>query len=520
MKRFLPLLGTFLLILPPLSGQSLEVLLLGTYKGAGVTASDYDSIGELLRSELVKRKYSLAGSIQKKSCREQKCQIESGQEKNANLVLSYSLSKLGSNYILSMNWLDVDQAKVITNERVRVAKIEDLESQIPQAIDALSNTSLVQKTEQPTKNQYRGDVQVTSTTNGRAIYIDGKNSRKKTPGTISLVYGSEYIISMYDPKGMKESYQIVLKKGEKKVVHFSFPNRQNQKTIWPNSKQQTESDESSSTKFGFGFGPVQANPHGTPKFFQFSLFYGKIRDIFGVNLGLGVNSHEEGKYQDGFLREANMQGFELGLLNLNRGEIKGAQVGAINFTRGGSGLQLGIMDNLNSGSFHGVQIGLGFPLISINKNSGDFTGWQFGSFLNINESDFVGLQSSLLLNVNNQDHSGVQFSAIAANINAGSQTGLQITSLLNMNSGDNHGVQIAAINYSKGVVSYGQAGLYNHAAISSNFQFGAYNYSGGDTTFQLGLINYSAQKAKLQVGLINYAKENPIPFLPLVNVNY
>lgn len=487
-------------------------------RGSGVSVSDFDSIRELLHSELNVRGLRIEKSDNQK-CRQLSCQIEAANQKKQKWLIYFSVIRLGSSYILTVDRFDVSNQRVDNQQKLQVAKLEQLVAKIPPMVDQLLQTGT--KSTAVDRSSYQGEIMVTSEPAALPIYVDGKPIGKQTPANISLIYDNHYIISIRHSQKGKQSRAITLKRGQSSSLNFHYSDRVKEAILWPeNTNPQPEFSDTIFSHFGLGLAPLQVNSQGNPKYLQIGLLYSKVRDIRGVHLGFGLNSHEEGLYPDGSLRESQTQGFEFGLINFNRGSVYGFQLGAINSSRDVSGLQFAIMDNINRGNFSGVQIGLGFPLISMNKNSGDFTGLQFGSFLNINEGHFTGMQSTLLINVNQNDHHGWQFAAIGANLNKGNQTGFQFASLLNFNEGDNRGGQLATINYCAGSVQYFQAGGYNYAGVSANVQFGLVNQSEQDVNFQLGVFNYAGKKAKLQLGVFNYAKENRIPFFPLVNMDF
>jgi hypothetical protein len=106
--------------------------------------------------------------------------------------------------------------------------------------------------------------------------------------------------------------------------------------------------------------PIQIFPDSeTIAGFRFNLLYGRNANMNGFDLGL-VN-HITGDFKGlqlgpvGWI-EGQLKGAQYGIVSLATGSFVGAQLGGFNYAKRGKGLQLGLVNYAES--IHGLQIGL------------------------------------------------------------------------------------------------------------------------------------------------------------------
>lgn len=95
-------------------------------------------------------------------------------------------------------------------------------------------------------------------------------------------------------------------------------------------------------------------------------------------------------------------------------------------------------------------------------------------------------------------------------------------SILNNSGYDLKGVSLTCgFNHMKGQVEGLQVGFGNQAKrLKKGMQVGVVNYVENSSGIQIGLLNLSEGDGFIQIGLLNYTRNNWIPFLPLLNVNF
>lgn len=192
--------------------------------------------------------------------------------------------------------------------------------------------------------------------------------------------------------------------------------------------------------------------------FSLNLLAGYTGQIKGVEIGTILN-----------INKYNMHGIQIGMININKGDMKGFQLSpGVNWTEG-----------------EGVGASFSFWFT---YQKGRYTGLQFSWFVNINKGDLRGGMGSHLLNLVQKDMYGIQW-ALGPNVVLGETRGIQFSWTTNITSKYHNGFQLAP--------------LFNYAGESDGFQLGAVNVAKKSGGFQIGLINYSGDSAVVPIGLVN-----------------
>lgn len=227
--------------------------------------------------------------------------------------------------------------------------------------------------------------------------------------------------------------------------------------------------------------------------------------------GLSTNGldahHYNAKYSLNLLvgYHGGLEGYELGLVNINRKFARGVQLGILNLSGGEmAGVQIASLANISRYEQQGLQIsGL------VNTSGDHMQGIQLSGLANVSRGSILGLQLSGGLNIG-EEMQGIQFSTIG-NFSSGSSQGMQISGITNFSGGDLQGIILSGVtNISRGpaqgiLVSGG-------ANISGELQgistAGVLNISSQMQGIQIsGLANIAETGQGIQIGLINFAKE-------------
>lgn len=211
-----------------------------------------------------------------------------------------------------------------------------------------------------------------------------------------------------------------------------------------------------------------------------------------------------------------IDGYELGLVNINRYFARGLQLGLLNASGGEmSGIQLSAFGNLSSGQQSGIQIsGMG------NISGSGMQGMQFAGFGNISSSDIQGIQVAGLMNIA-RDMQGMQFAGIG-NLSGSDFQGMQFSGIFNLANGDSQGMLFSGItnisgrstkgiamsgitNISREFQGIGGAGILNVSQEFQGIQFaGIANIADRGEGIQIGLVNVARHFEGVPVGLVSY----------------
>lgn len=211
-----------------------------------------------------------------------------------------------------------------------------------------------------------------------------------------------------------------------------------------------------------------------------------------------------------------LDGYELGLININRYFARGLQIGLLNASGGEmTGIQLAGAGNLTSGPLNGIQVsGLG------NISGSSTQGIQFGGFGNVSSTYMQGIQAAGLINIagdmqglqfagvgnlSGRDIEGIQFGGIF-NASAGDAEGLLFSGITNILGGSTQGILMSGItNISREFRGIGGAGIVNISRSFRGIQFaGITNIAEKGQGIQIGLVNYAREFEGVPVGLISY----------------
>lgn len=239
------------------------------------------------------------------------------------------------------------------------------------------------------------------------------------------------------------------------------------------------------------------------------LLYRKVR--ITLVPGLSTNGVDAPRYNAKYSLNilagyhGGLDGYELGLVNVNKYYSRGMQIGLLNASGGDmSGIQLSAFGNLSSGAQSGIQLS---GMANISGSSMD--GVQVAGFGNISSSGLQGIQAAGLMNIS-RGMQGLQFAGIG-NLSDGEMQGIQLSGIFNLSSGSSQGILMSGITNISGGFSQGIS-LSGIANISEEFQgIGGAGILNLNRSFQgiqfSGITNIADQGEGVQIGLVNYARQ-------------
>ncbi|AKU95360.1 hypothetical protein AKJ09_02024 [Labilithrix luteola] len=217
------------------------------------------------------------------------------------------------------------------------------------------------------------------------------------------------------------------------------------------------------------------HPNVTSKF-DFSLLYGRVGKIDGLQFGSGIVAASRG-----------VSGLQFaGFGAASGGTIDGAQIAGFGTLSQGrvTGVAVGGYANLSLDGVKGVQVAGAFNLAQTSM-----TGAQVGGAVNLATGGAKGLQL-----------------AGAFNYAKGSATGIQLAGALNLASGDMSGVQIA--------------GAVNVAENVDGMQLGVVNVARRVRGTQIGVVNIADEFDGVPIGVINITRNGIHPMVWFSNLEY
>lgn len=217
-----------------------------------------------------------------------------------------------------------------------------------------------------------------------------------------------------------------------------------------------------------------------------------------------------------------LNGYELGLVNINRRYASGMQAGLLNITGGEqNGIQLSSFGNLTYRNANGIHIsGLA------NITGGMASGFQLGGAVNMSRESMQGITISGLTNASQGSLRGLQFTGGAnyaggnaqgmqfagiGNISLGNMQGMQVAGLFNAGTLNMEGIAISGVTNvttgpSSGMMITGGVNISRDA--SGILLAGIMNTGRSLSGIQLaGTANISDRAEGIQIGLINIARE-------------
>jgi len=254
--------------------------------------------------------------------------------------------------------------------------------------------------------------------------------------------------------------------------------------------------------------------------------------------GLSTNGIEAPRYSAKYSLNllagyhGGLDGYELGLININRYYSRGVQIGILNATGGDlegiqmaglvnfsrvdhHGIQFSGLGNISGGNIQGIQFsGLG------NIAAGSIRGVQFSGGLNLSR-EMQGLQFAGIGNITDGSMQGLQFSGVT-NISGGSSQGLLFTGVTNISGGEMQGLAFSGaanitggtaqglifsggVNIANEMQGFVGSGLLNTATHMQGIQItGGANIFDRAQGIQVGLVNVGRSFQGVPVGLISY----------------
>jgi len=213
---------------------------------------------------------------------------------------------------------------------------------------------------------------------------------------------------------------------------------------------------------------------------NFTLLYGRIGTVQGLDLAIGASALEEG-----------LQGIQVAGL----AGISGDRT---------SGLQISGLASITGDELTGAQIS---GLTSITGNAG--RGFQIAGLANISGDRLTGLQASGLFNVVGEEFKGAQVVG-GFNVVGESCVGFQAAGLFNVVGEQFKGLQASVLfNVVGDDLTGAQIGTFNVAPnLTHAAQIGIVNVSAEMRGFQLGVVNWNGETYGLPVGFANISKRD------------
>ncbi len=227
--------------------------------------------------------------------------------------------------------------------------------------------------------------------------------------------------------------------------------------------------------------PVSINrsPHDSTNI-NFTLLYGRIGTVQGLDLAIGASALEEG--------------------------LQGIQVAGLAGVSGDrtSGLQVSGLASVTGNDLTGAQIS---GLASVIGNAGK--GFQIAGLANVSGDRLIGLQAGGLFNVVGEEFKGVQVVG-GFNVVGDSCVGFQAAGLFNVVGERFKGLQVSGLfNVVGDDLTGAQIGTFNVAPyLGHAAQIGIVNVSAEMRGFQLGLVNWNGETYGIPVGVANISKKD------------
>lgn len=268
------------------------------------------------------------------------------------------------------------------------------------------------------------------------------------------------------------------------------------------------------------YAPVELFPTNYDVYgLSLNLLYGNNHDVYGVDIGLcNIVDNEMIGTQIGLSQSArSMYGLQIGMMNMvgfescrppplsaaypPPHEAIGLQLGLFNVSQQLTGLQLGLGNNFPCETAETSTAG-----VAVGSSPGFF--WDTGR----NEPKDLYLPSTFLWG----DVRGIQVGGInLAHTLSGIQCGLSAE------ANECTGLQIGTLHCGANSISGCQIGLLNNSAgIIRGVQIGVDNAAVDMSGLQIGIANVAARMNGIQIGLFNYIRENPLPFMVIVNASF
>ena len=228
-----------------------------------------------------------------------------------------------------------------------------------------------------------------------------------------------------------------------------------------------------------------------------------------INLipGIGTNGIESREYTAKYSLNiiggyhGGLDGYEIGLVNLNQYYTRGFQVGAVNATAGDmTGVNLSAFANFSRRDMRGMQ----FSLFG-NAAEGRLEGIQAAGLVNTSVLSMRGIQLSGLANIVGGNMQGAQISG-GINTSVENAQGFMFGGFGNFNAGVADGIFVAGVsNFARDQRGITVAGLLNMTRRLQGVQIsGLANLAYRVQGIQVGLINFAHDFEGIPIGLISY----------------
>lgn len=223
--------------------------------------------------------------------------------------------------------------------------------------------------------------------------------------------------------------------------------------------------------------------------------------------GIGTNGIESREYTAKYSLNiiggyhGGLDGYELGLVNLNQYYTRGFQVGAVNATAGDmTGVNLSAFANFSRREMRGMQ----FSLFG-NAAEGRLEGIQAAGLVNTSVLSMRGIQLSGLANIAGGNMQGAQISG-GINTSVENAQGFMFGGFGNFNAGTADGIFVAGVsNFARDQRGITVAGLLNMTHRLQGVQIsGLANLAYRVQGIQIGLINFAHDFEGIPIGLISY----------------
>lgn len=195
-----------------------------------------------------------------------------------------------------------------------------------------------------------------------------------------------------------------------------------------------------------------------------------------------------------------LDGYEVGIVNINKYYTEGLQLGVFNATGGHmAGLSMASLVNIAGDDMQGLQFsGLA------NISGGYVQGVQFSGLMNMGAGGIQGLQFAGIGNLAGGDMQGIQAAGIF-NAGAGDAQGIMMSGIGNFSGGYSQGILMSGIlNVANEMQGISMAGILNVGSTMQGIQIaGIANIADEAQGIQIGLVNLADEFEGVPVGLIS-----------------
>ncbi|MEM7184125.1 MAG: hypothetical protein AAF518_24720 [Spirochaetota bacterium] len=297
----------------------------------------------------------------------------------------------------------------------------------------------------------------------------------------------------------------------------------------------------------FGFAMTQnyaTNKDTRNKYLQLNLFYGTMKNLNGLNLGLFLSAHTKLDYRDcnGQMKQSlpTTRGISINGIGSEHGNFTGiAFASFVNEMEGEyKGISITGFMNQIQGDYAGISFtglineirgeSIGIPIsFFANEMRGNSTAISLAGFVNRIRGNYTGISFSSLINYTNKNFNGISLAFItltkkkfrginASGISEMKEMQAASLSAVHIIRGKNKGLVVGAFNSVKNNQFF-QAGVWNSTKKNKFLQLGLVNTTKKNSGLAIGLINYTNKNAGIQLGILNIAPNSWLPIFPIIN---